>query len=299
MIIVAALSLITLLLAVLFYRRLREFLSRCALFSLGAVLSIMVCGFACYDLVSPRDTIQVLQQPRSAIQTEKTAAPAAVDSNTRGSVYALTNRDLYRKVAPSVVLVVCAGKGYGTGFFFGPKGVVVTNHHVVRGATQAEIVTNRGQRYPVNGVVAEDPANDLVMLSTGIPSEEIRSLTVNPSTDAGDKIIVVSRHKVIASVLSEGTVTASPVHSWMGLRLAEPLTYGASGSPVFNSRGEVVAIIRAGDQQDDHSGFAIPAARLTALVEKGSYPLSQIAASEPLDANIHVNASAPGAAARQ
>ncbi|HET6488934.1 MAG TPA: trypsin-like peptidase domain-containing protein [Syntrophales bacterium] len=296
--IIAALLLILLLLAVLFYRRLRESLGRSAVFSLGAALSVMAGSFACHDLVNPRDAIQVPQIPRPSVQAEKSAATAVVEPGARRSVYALADKDLYRKVAPSVVLVVCTGKGYGTGFFFGPNGVVVTNHHVVQGATQAEIVTDRGRRYPVKGIVAEDPANDLVMLSTGIPSAELRGLTVNPFTDAGDRIVVVSRHKVIANVLSEGTVTALPVHPWMGIRLAKPLSYGASGSPVFNSRGEVVAIIRAGDQQDNHTGFAIPAARLTALAEKGPYPLSEIAASEPLDAHILVNASALGAAER-
>jgi S1-C subfamily serine protease len=296
-IIVAALFLV-MLLAVLFSRRLRESLSLGAVFSLGVILTIMACGFACYDLLSSRDTIREPQPPLLAVQTQTTTVPAIVNSETREGVYALTNKDLYRKVAPSVVLVVCAGKGYGTGFFFGPKGIVVTNHHVMRGVTQAEIVTHRGQRYPVKGVVAEDPANDLIMLSTGIPPAEIRSLTVNPSADAGDRIFVVSRHKVFASVLFEGAVTASPAHPWMGLRFTESLTYGASGSPVFNSRGEVVAIIRAGDERDDHTGFAIPAARLTVLDEKGPYPLSQIAVSEPLDTRILVNAFARGAAAQ-
>ena len=54
--------------------------------------------------------------------------PAVVNPDTRESVYALTNKICTGKYAPSVVLVVCAGKGYGTGFFLGPKGVVVTNH---------------------------------------------------------------------------------------------------------------------------------------------------------------------------
>jgi hypothetical protein len=361
-IIVSALFLITLLLAVLFYRKLREAFSRRALFFLGAVLAAMGCMFAYFDFVILRDAIEMTQRPSIVIRgpfyitilltvlfyrrlrkllrrrvvlsmviilgivtcsfasfhfttlreflsgsreyqfakrVKNATQSAVVKLTTQDSVYALSTQDLYRKVTPSVVLVVCPGKGYGTGFFFGSEGVVVTNHHVMLDVTQAEIVTHRGQKYPVNGVVAEDPANDLIMLSTGIPPDETRPLTVNPSADAGDRIVVVSRHKIFANVLSEGTVTASPVHPWVGLRLAEPLTYGASGSPVFNSRGEVVAIIRAGDQQDNHTGFAIPAARLTALAAKGPYPLSQIAASEPLDSSILVPTSSRGAAARQ
>jgi len=208
-------------------------------------------------------------------------------------VYALSTQDLYRRVAPSVVLVSCPGKGYGTGFFYGSDGIVATNHHVLRGVEHAEIVTQNGQRYPVHGIVAEDPAHDLILLSTGIPPSDARSLPVNAAAaDPGDRVIVVSRHKVFTDALAEGTVSPVPIHPWMGIRLASPLTYGASGSPVVNSRGEVVAVIWAGDQKDSLTGFAVPAARLSALAVRKSYPLSQINVSEPLDTNILVTTAA-------
>jgi S1-C subfamily serine protease len=208
------------------------------------------------------------------------------------SVYALTDQDLYRKIAPSVVLVSCPGKGYGTGFFYGRDGFVVTNHHVMRGVDHAEIVTHQGRRYPVHGIVAEDPANDLILLSTGIPPDEIRTLAVNAASDTGDRVFVVSRHKVFTDALAEGTVSSPSPHPWVGIRLATPLTYGASGSPVCNSRGEVVAIFWGGDKQDNRMGFATPAARLSALAARNPYPLAQIAASETLDTSILATTSA-------
>jgi hypothetical protein len=39
----------------------------------------------------------------------------------------------------------------------------------MRGVEYAEIVTQNGRRYPVHGIVAEDPAHDLILLATGIP----------------------------------------------------------------------------------------------------------------------------------
>jgi uncharacterized membrane protein len=356
-IIVAALFLITLLLAVLFYRRLRDSFSRRALFFLGAVLAVVGCFFAFCDFVMLRDAIQMTQRPSMLIRGPfyitilltvlfyrrlrkllrrrvvlsfvivlgivtcsfasfhfttlreflsgsreyqfakrvKNAAERAVvniATQEQESVFALSNQDLYRRVAPSVVLVSCPGKGYGTGFFYGRDGIIVTNHHVMQGVTHAEIVTHRGQRYPVHGIVAEDAANDLILLSTGIPPDEVRALTGNTSADAGDRVVVVSRHKVFTDVLAEGIVSAAPVRPWVGIRLATPLTYGASGSPVCNSRGEVVAIIRAGDKEDNQTGFAIPSARLSALAAKNPYPLSQMAASETLDTSILTTTSA-------
>jgi len=94
-------------------------------------------------------------------------------------------------------------------------------------------------------------------------------------------------------------VSPVPIPPWIGIRLASPLTYGASGSPVCNSRGEVVAVIWAGDQKDNRMGFAVPAARLASLTARQPYPLAQINVSEPLDTNILVTSSAPSAPAQK
>jgi hypothetical protein len=291
---------ITILLTVLFYRRLRKLLRRRVVLSFVIVLGIITCSFASFHFTTLREYLSGSREYQFAKRVKNAAQRAVVKFNTqeRESVFALSSQDLYRKVSPSVVLVSCPGKGYGTGFFYGRNGIIVTNHHVMKGVTQAEIVTHRGQRYPVHGVVAEDAVNDLILLSTGIPPDEVRALTVNTASDPGDRVVVVSRHKVFTDVLAEGTVSSAPVHPWVGIHLATPLTYGASGSPVCNSRGEVVAIIRAGDHEDKQTGFAIPAARLSALSAKNPYPLSQMASSETLDTGILATSAARDATVR-
>ncbi len=297
---------ITILLTVLFYRRLRKLLRRRVVLSFVIVLGIITCSVTSFHFTALRETLSGSREYQFAKRVKNAAQRVVVKMTTpqQPVVYALSNQDLYRRVAPSVVLVSCPGKGYGTGFFYGGDGLVVTNHHVMRGVEHAEIVTHQGQKYPVRGVVAEDPANDLILLSTGISPDDVRALAVNASSDAGDQVLVVSRHKVFTDALAEGTVSPASGHPWMGIRLATPLTYGASGSPVCNSRGEVVAIFWGGDKQDTRMGFATPAARLSALVAKTPYPLSRIAAAEPLNPNILEpssarQASAESAAARQ
>jgi hypothetical protein len=285
---------ITILLTVLFYRRLRKLLRRRVVLSFVIILGVITCSVTSFHFTALRETLSGSREYQFAKRVKNAAQRVVVNMTTpqQPVVYALSNQDLYRRVAPSVVLVSCPGKGYGTGFFYGRDGIIVTNHHVMQGVTHAEIVTHRGQKYPVQGVVAEDAAHDLILLSTGIPPDEIRALTLNTASDPGDRVVVVSRHKVFTDVLAEGTVSSAPVHPWVGIRLATPLTYGASGSPVCNSRGEVVAIIRAGDKEDNQTGFAIPAARLSALAAKNPYPLSQMAASETLDTSILATSAA-------
>jgi hypothetical protein len=292
---------ITILLTVLFYRRLRKLLRRRVVLSMVIVLGLITCSFASYHFATLREFLSGSREYQFAKRVKNAAQRAVVKFNTpeQETVFALSDQDLHRKVAPSVVLVSCPGKGYGTGFFYGGDGLVVTNHHVMRGVDHAEIVTHQGQKYPVHGIVAEDPANDLIVLATGIPRDDVRTLTVNNASDPGDRVFVVSRHKVFTDVLAEGNVAPPSTHPWVGIRLATPLTYGASGSPVCNSRGEVVAIFWGGDKQDNRLGFATPAARLSALALKAPYPLSQIAAAESLDPNLLAPASARETAGRQ
>lgn len=292
---------ITILLTVLFYRRLRKLLRRRVVLSFVLVLGIITCSVGSYHFSSLREFLSGSREYQFAKRVKNYAQRAVVKFTTpkKETVYALSDQDLQRKVAPSVVLVSCPGKGYGTGFFYGSEGLVVTNHHVMRGVDHAEIVTHQGQKYPVHGIVAEDPANDLILLSTGAPPDEVNALTLNTSSDAGDRVFVVSRHKVFTDALAEGVVSPSSAHPWVGIRLATPLTYGASGSPVCNSRGEVVAIFWGGDKQDNRLGFATPAVRLSGLAVKAPYPLSQIIAAETLDRNILAPASARETPAQQ
>lgn len=291
---------ITILLTVLFYRRLRKLLRRRVVLSFVIVLGIITCSFASFHFTTLREFLSGSREYQFAKRVKNAAQSAVIKFNTQEqeSVFALSNQDLQRRVAPSVVVVICPGKGYGTGFFYGSNGFVVTNHHVMRGVDHAEIVTHQGQKYPVRGIVAEDPANDLIVLSTGILPSDARALAVNASSDAGDRVLVVSRHKVFTDVLAEGTVSSAPVHPWVGIRLAAPLTYGASGSPVCNSRGEVVAIFWGGDKQDTRLGFATPATRLLSLAVKEPYPLSRMVSSETLDMSILATSVARDAAVR-
>jgi len=57
----------------------------------------------------------------------------------------------------------------------------------------------------------------------------------------------------------------------------------------------VVAVIWAGDQKDNLTGFAVPAARLSALAARQPYPLTQINVTETLDTNILVTSAARNA----
>jgi len=104
---------------------------------------------------------------------------------------------LIRRITPSTVLIVTydrQGKplGLGTGFFVNPNGEVVTNRHVLEGASRAEIKTNQGIVYPVERVLAEDEQADLIRVSVHMPGQSVTALSMSRIVpETGQKVIVV------------------------------------------------------------------------------------------------------------
>ena len=103
--------------------------------------------------------------------------------------------ELVRRVKPSVVAIAtydAQGEALmtGSGFFLRP-GQVVTNLHVMRGASRAEIKTldGKGKVFPVAGLIATDEEGDLALLSVDLRADRPRaSELANVLPDEGEQI---------------------------------------------------------------------------------------------------------------
>ena len=128
----------------------------------------------------------------------------------------------------------------GSGFFVGPNRVV-TNLHCVAGAPSitAEIVSTEAT-FPVEGVVAYNINNDLVILKVageGVPL----SLGNSDNVQIGDNVCAVGHPRG-----AEGEATQVTIHgirkSDKRIQIKEALAPGHSGSALLNSMGEVIGI---------------------------------------------------------
>jgi len=103
--------------------------------------------------------------------------------------------DLIKKAEPSIVVILTFDQkgnrlGQGTGFFIAKNGDVISNHHVLQGASRSRIKLSSGEEYAVKGVAAEDPEGDLVRISVDIPEEKITPLSVK---EPGDDLFKAGR----------------------------------------------------------------------------------------------------------
>ena len=172
----------------------------------------------------------------------------------------------------------------GTGFFIDTN-LIVTNIHGVAGgvagapALIAEQVSSETE-FPVEGIVASDLANDLVILKVkgeGVPL----SLGDSDTVRIGDTVCAVGHPRG-----EKGVTTQVTIH---GIRKSDKhfevkaaFDPGQSGSPLLNGTGEVIGIVRAASIVISGPGgrvpslsYAIPARTLVAM-------LAEIAETEPL-----------------
>lgn len=193
---------------------------------------------------------------------------------------------LVKRVKPAVVAIAtydASGEALmtGSGFFLRP-GQVVTNLHVIRGATRAEIKTldGKGKVFPINGTLAIDEEGDLALLSVETPTERPRSTELaSELPDEGEPIFVIGNPLKLEGSVSDGIVSAvrEVPNSYRIIQITAPISHGNSGSPVFNLKGQVLGVVTIKVTNGQNINLAIAAARVAQLTAGKLQPLSEFA----------------------
>lgn len=164
------------------------------------------------------------------------------------------------------------GVSTGSGFVLTEDGYVVTNHHVVDGATGVTVTMYDGTEYEAK-VVGSDETNDVAVLKIG-ESVQLQAVAIG-SSDAlrvGDQVVAIGNPLgELTSTLTVGYVSAKERDVTTDgktinmIQTDAAINSGNSGGPLFNSQGEVVGITTAKYSGSSSSGatiegigFAIP-----------------------------------------
>jgi serine protease Do len=154
-------------------------------------------------------------------------------------------------------------RGTGTGFLIDSDGSILTNHHVIEGAERLTVKLADGRTLRAD-VVGSDPDTDIALIKVAGPGPFPHAMLGDSS-----KLRVGEWVCAIGNPLAyEHTVTVGVV-SFIGRKLFDPsldnyiqtdaaISFGNSGGPLINSRGQVIGINSAVSKQASNIGFAVP-----------------------------------------
>jgi len=203
----------------------------------------------------------------------------------------LSPREIVERAGRTVVLIEVESKdqtSQGSGFVIEADGVIITNLHVVDGATKVVIKLRDGTRLEDVAVRAFDVEHDLAVLVVDLPGD-VPALTAvelgdTSAIEPGMDVVVIGNPLGLEQTVTQGIVSAwrEPSRQAPGdssstqavmlpdcrlLQISAAISPGSSGGPVFNDRAEVVGVATAGVLYGLAGlNFAVPVDELPALV---------------------------------
>jgi putative serine protease PepD len=197
--------------------------------------------------------------------------------------------DLYKRTSPGVVDIVVTTSGSGnsdsffgqpqqsqstkaegTGFVVDSKGDIVTNYHVVTGATSITVKFQNGKSTK-GTLVGSDSGTDLAVIKVDPSATTLAPLTLGDSSSVqtGQSVFAIGSPFGLADSLSAGIVSAT------GRQMQAPngktivnaiqtdaaINHGNSGGPLLDATGKVIGVnsqIESESGGSDGVGFAIP-----------------------------------------
>jgi len=232
-------------------------------------------------------TTTILQQ--APLTSADTAASAAAGGSAAAAGPGLTAAQIYKDAAPGVVYICSTiveqtqspfnvfpsteqGEATGSGFVIDKNGTILTNAHVVDGASKVT-VQFQNQKIVDATVVGKDLSTDLAVLKVPTAGLKLDPLTLGDSStvQVGDPAIAIGNPFGLARTLTTGVVSAlgRPLTAPNGFTIDNviqtdaPLNPGNSGGPLIDAAGDVIGINSQIETADGGSGsvgigFALP-----------------------------------------
>jgi len=173
------------------------------------------------------------------------------------------------EAAKPCVVVIRTEKGIGTGFIVRSNGVIATNLHVVRDASQVLITLANNETYDKAYVLAEEVTKDIAILK--IDAVDLTALPAGNSNNVrvGEEVLLISTPRGLEQTVSSGIVSSLRLLEG-GVRVVQttaPASPGSSGGPLLNRAGEAIGILTFGVVEGQNLNFAVPINYLRGILD--------------------------------
>ena len=222
--------------------------------------------------------------PRGPLAFDEQRTIDIFEKSKRSVVYISTServRDLWSRNVRTIP------RGTGSGIIWDEAGHVITNYHVIAGASAATVRLNDGRDYPAT-LVGASQFHDIAVLKIRVPSNPPPPLPLGTSHDlkVGQQVYAIGNPFGLDWTLTTGIVSAldRSIDDDNGntiehlIQTDAPINPGNSGGPLIDSAGRLIGMNSAIYSPSGASagiGFAVPADTINrvvpALIEHGTY----------------------------
>jgi serine protease Do len=292
------------------------------------ILSACATTAGAQTLAAPTTTAQPTAQATFPAVSGVTNGSASTTAPAAGNLDAVASLEgsvqaIYQKVNPSVVNIdvligssttsqnpfgnqqgTPSGEALGSGFVWDKQGHIVTNNHVVAGASSIDVIFSDGLTVPAT-VVGTDPDSDLAVIKVNVPTDRLQPVTLADSTQVkvGELAIAIGNPFGQNGSLSVGFVSGLgrelPVNSENAsasttgsyiipdiIQTDAPINPGNSGGVLVNDQGMVLGVtaaIATTSSAGSGVGFVIPSVIVQkivpALIQNGAVQHSWVGIS--------------------
>ena len=232
--------------------------------------------------------------PPAIAQIARNALPAVVDIESidpmkaHGPSGVVPGRHHVEKSAAqnadtnTLIVPPKAEQALGTGFFISPKGYIVTNHHVIAGASEIKVTLRDGRIFTARLVGADKKADLAVLKIHAAKPTPYLTFGDSGKLDLGDWVVAIGNPFGLGFSVSAGVVSA--LHRDIGsgpydnfIQTDAAINRGNSGGPMLDAQGKVIGVDSAIYSPSGGSvgiGFAIPSSMVEpvahAIIENGA-----------------------------
>ncbi len=310
---------------------------------IGTVLVVVMFLVGVLALGAFGPTLQVARPVAAAAPSSDAITPPAMLTGLESTL-----EQIYAKVSPSVVNIQVVlpqqasvspsaipgfpyfgqqpqqqyAEALGSGFVWDKQGDIVTNNHVVAGASKITVTFSDGSMVPAK-VVGTDPASDLAVIKVNVPASRLQPVTLADSSQlkVGQLNVAIGNPFGLKGTMTVGFISAlgrllpagsasqqGPSYSIPDIIQTDaPINPGNSGGVLLNDQGQLIGVTSAiisPVKASSGVGFAIPSNIVkevaTSLIKTGQFEhpwlgLSGTSLTPELNQAMHLKAGQEGA----
>lgn len=224
------------------------------------IKQILVAAFAL--LLSPAANAKIYT---SFADIAERAIPGVVNIRTTSYVARKDpSLDLYQFFLKGTIPTNMSTHSIGSGVLIDKKGLILTNNHVIEGASVIEVLFAKSRKKVKATVVGRDSKTDLALLQVNAPADAIPlDLGDSDALRVGDVVLAIGNPFGYAHTVTSGIISAKGRVIGTGpyddfLQTDASIHPGNSGGPLLDIRGRVIGIATAVSAEGPGIGFAIP-----------------------------------------